>query len=289
MNEGSGSPSEHEEAPNGGRWWRRLAQRLAGGPQTRAGLIAILETAREDGLIDADAATMIRGVFDTSELQVRDIMVPRAQMVTIERDKPLGEIVQAVVESGHSRYPVIGESRDEIIGILLAKDLLKYSAAVPTFDPDNFDLQRWLRPPVFVPESKRVNVLLKDFRKSRNHMAIVVDEYGGVAGLVTIEDVLEQIVGEIDDEFDEKESAHILKQDPRHFLVMGLTPISEFNAYFNASFSDEEFDTVAGPVMNSFGHMPRRGESIAIDHFQFNVQRADSRRVHMLQVTLLQT
>ncbi len=289
MNEGPSSQPEPEPESPGAGWLRRLAQRLAGGPQTRAGLIAILDTAREDGLVDADAADMIRGVFETSQLQVRDIMVPRAQMVVIERDWPLDGILRAVVESGHSRYPVIGDSRDEIVGILLAKDLLRFTATVPGFDAGTFELARWLRPAAFVPESKRVNMLLKDFRKSRNHMAIVVDEYGGVAGLVTIEDVLEQIVGEIDDEYDETESAHILKQDDRHYLVMGLTPIDEFNEYFKAEFSDEEFDTVGGLVMHGFGHMPRRGESIAIDHFQFNVQRADSRRLHLLQVTLSQT
>jgi magnesium and cobalt transporter len=289
MNESPSSQPESESEPAAAGWLRRLAQRLAGGPQTRAGLLAILDTAREDGLVDMDAADMIRGVFETSELQVRDIMVPRAQMVIIERDWPLDRILSAVVESGHSRYPVIGDSRDEIVGILLAKDLLRFTSTVPGFDAGTFDLGRWLRRAVFVPEAKRVNMMLKDFRKGRNHMAIVVDEYGGVAGLVTIEDVLEQIVGEIADEYDETESARILKQDDRHYLVMGLTPIGEFNEYFKASFSDEEFDTVGGLVMHSFGHMPRRGESVAIDRFQFNVQRADSRRVHLLQVTLSQT
>jgi len=189
------------------------------------------------------------------------------------------------VESGHSRYPVIGDSRDEIVGILLAKDLLRFTSS----EAPDFDIARWLRPVAFVPESKRVNVLLKDFRKSRNHMALVADEYGGVAGLVTIEDVLEQIVGEIDDEHDESESAQILKQDDRRYLVQGLTPIDDFNQYFGAEFSDEDFDTVAGLVMHELGHMPRRGESIQIDRFQFNVQRADSRRVHLLQVMLSQT
>jgi magnesium and cobalt transporter len=183
---------------------------------------------------------------------------------------------------------VIGGSRDEIAGILLAKDVLKFTSTISGFNPTTFDLTRWLRPAVFVPESKRVNVLLRDFRKSRNHMAIVADEYGGVAGLVTIEDVLEQIVGEIDDEYDESESAHILKQDERRYLVAGLTPITEFNEYFGATFSDEEFDTVGGLVMHGFGHMPRRGESLHIDRFQFNVQRADSRRIIQLQVTLQQ-
>jgi magnesium and cobalt transporter len=230
---------------------------------------------------------MIRGVFEARERQVRDIMVPRAQMVVVERDWPIERLLSEVVEAGHSRFPVIGDSRDEIVGILLAKDLLRYAAPGASSGP--FELARWLRPVTVVPESKRLNVLLKDFRKSRHHMAIVVDEYGGVAGLVTIEDVLEQIVGEIDDEHDESEVARILKQDDRHFLVQGLTPVEEFNHYFGADFPTEEFDTVAGLVMHSFAHMPRRGESVAIDRFQFNVQRADGRRVHVLQVTLSQT
>ncbi len=286
MNDGpSSSYSERETEASPSSWWRRLTQRLAGGPRTREDLNDLLDGAHESGLVDSDAASMIRGVFETSQLQVRDIMVPRAQMVIVERDWPLDQLMREVVEAGHSRYPVIGDSRDEIAGILLAKDLLRFTSA----DSERFDLARWLRPAVFVPESKRVNVLLKDFRKSRNHMALVADEYGGVAGLVTIEDVLEQIVGEIDDEHDESESAQILKQDDRRFLVQGLTPIAEFNEYFGADFSDEDFDTVAGLVMHEIGHMPRRGESVQIDRFQFIVQRADSRRVHLLQVTLSQT
>ncbi|WP_293372481.1 transporter associated domain-containing protein [Nevskia sp.] len=286
MNDGSGSSQSERDSDNGpASWWRRLTQRLAGGPRTREDLNELLDGAHESGLVDADAASMIRGVFETGQLQVRDIMVPRAQMVIVERDWPLEQLLAEVVESGHSRYPVIGDSRDEIVGILLAKDLLRFTSS----EAPDFDIARWLRPAAFVPESKRVNVLLKDFRKSRNHMALVADEYGGVAGLVTIEDVLEQIVGEIDDEHDESESAQILKQDDRRYLVQGLTPIADFNQYFGAEFSDEDFDTVAGLVMHELGHMPRRGESIQIDRFQFNVQRADSRRVHLLQVMLSQT
>ena len=288
MNDGPSSPPA-KQSPGSAGWWRRLTQRMARSPQSREDLLGLLQAAREDNLLDADAADMIRGVFDTSQLQVRDIMVPRAQMIVLEQTWPLDHLLREVVEAGHSRFPVIGDSRDEIVGILLAKDLLKFTATIPGFEAGTFDLRRWLRPAVFVPESKRVNVLLRDFRKSHNHMALVADEYGGVAGLVTIEDVLEQIVGEIADEFDESESAHILKQDDRHYLVNGLTPVGDFNRYFNAEFSDEEFDTVAGLVMHGFGHMPRRGESIRIDRFQFNVQRADSRRVHLLQVALSQT
>ena len=209
-----------------------------------------------------------------------------SRLVVLESDGGLEEILRMVVESGHSRFPVIGDSRDEIVGILLAKDLLKFTATVPGFDPGTFDLRAQLRPAVFVPESKRVNILLKDFKRGRNHMAVVVDEYGGVSGLVTIEDVLEQIVGEIDDEYDEAESATILRQDERRFLVNGLTPIETFNEYFTTDFPDDEFDTIGGLVMHHFGHMPKRGESLRIGRFNFNVQRADSRRLHLLQVTL---
>jgi magnesium and cobalt transporter len=259
---------------------------MSASPRSREDLMGLLQAARADGLIEADAADMIRGVFSVRELSVRDIMVPRAQMVVVERATPLEQLLDEVAESGHSRYPVIGDSRDEIVGVLLAKDLLKFRSTPTGADSADFDLGRVLRPAAFVPESKRVNVLLKDFRKSRNHMAIVADEYGGVAGLVTIEDVLEQIVGEIDDEHDDAEAGLIVKQDERRFLVNALTPVQDFNSHFGTQFSDDEFDTIGGLVVHAFGHMPRRGESIEIEHFQFSVQRADSRRVHLLQVTL---
>ena len=264
------------------RWWKRVAQRLSGIPHTRENLLDLLGAARDSQLLDADAYAMFEGILGTAETQVRDIMVPRAQMVVVERDWSLEQITEVVVESGHSRFPVIGDSRDEVVGVLLAKDLLRFGTNLSA----TFDLERWLRAVQFVPESKRVNMLLKDFKRGRNHMAIVADEYGGVAGLVTIEDVLEQIVGQIDDEYDEAEGAHILKQDERRFLVAGLTPLEDFNAYFQAEFPTEEFDTIGGLVTQRFGHMPKRGESLRIEKFNFNVQRADSRRVHMLQVTL---
>lgn len=267
---------------NAGRWVQRIMRRFGGGPRTREDLLALLGEARNLQLMDADALTMFQGILQTAETQVRDIMVPRAQMTFVERTLPLEKLISVVVESGHSRFPVIGDTRDEIVGVLLAKDLLRFTSASTA----SFDLARWLRPVQFVPESKRVNVLLKDFKRGRNHMAIVVDEYGGVAGLVTIEDVLEQIVGEIDDEYDEAEGAHILKQDERRFLVAGLTPLEEFNEYFQVEFPTSEFDTIGGLVTQRFGHMPKRGESLRIEKFSFNVQRADSRRVHMLQVTL---
>lgn len=284
MNDDESTPRATDDTPIS-RWWRRVTQSFASAPQTREELMAVLVEARDAELMDADALTMFQGVLETAETQVRDIMVPRAQMVVIDSDLPLDEILKAVVESGHSRYPVIGDSRDEVIGILLAKDLLKSTRNVPGFEPGSFDLASQLRPAVFVPESKRVNVLLKEFKRGRNHMAVVADEYGGVAGLVTIEDVLEQIVGEIDDEYDEAETATILRQDERRFLVNGLTPIETFNEYFGCVLSDEEFDTIGGLVMHHLGHMPKRGESLRLEGFSFNVQRADSRRLHLLQVT----
>jgi len=270
-----------ETAPT---WWRKLTQSLAGGPQTRDDLLAILQGARDQQLVDADALAMIEGVLGTAERQVRDIMVPRAQMTVVQQDWTLDKILPVVVESGHSRFPVVTLSKDKVAGILLAKDLLRFTTTAA--DPAEFVLERLLRPTVFVPEAKRVNVLLKDFRGGRNHMAIVVDEYGGVSGLVTIEDVIEQIVGEIADEYDESESAKILKQDERRYLVNGLTPVADFNQYFKADLPVDEFDTIGGLVVHRFGHMPRRGESVRIEHFGFNVQRADTRRVHQLQVTV---
>jgi magnesium and cobalt transporter len=269
-----------------GAWLRRLGQRLGGGVRSREQLLEMLKEASDQNLIDPDALAVFQGALDTAELQARDIMVPRAQMVVVRADWPLGKIVQVVTESGHSRFPVISDSKDQVAGILLAKDLLKITASLPGASAELFELARWLRPNAFVPESKRVNMLFKDFRGSRNHMAIVVDEYGGVAGLVTIEDVLEQIVGPIADEYDDAEGARILKQDERRYQVHGLTTIPEFNRYFDADFSDAEFDTVGGLVIHRFGHMPRRGESVKLGRFTFNVQRADSRRVHLLQVTV---
>lgn len=287
MNDGPDKPAEEEAESQPASWWRKFTQRLAGGPRSREDLLELLSGACEDGLIDIDAAEMVRGVFETSELQVRDIMIPRAQIIVIENDWGLPRILEEALDSGHSRFPVIGDSRDQVLGILLAKDLLKFSVVGQNAAPA-FTLAQNLRPAVFVPESKRVNVLLKDFKRERNHMALVADEYGGVAGLVTIEDVLETIVGDIDDEYDEAEGAHILKLDDRRYLVNALTPIEDFNEYFSTQFPDEDFDTVGGLVMHALGRMPRRGESLRLERFLFNVQRADSRRIQQLQVTLSQ-
>src|SRR6185295_2905221 len=258
-----------------GRWLMKIGQTL-GEPQDREDLVAILRTANERGVIDDDASTMLEGVLEVADLQVRDIMVPRAQMVSVRRDDPPSRILPTVVESGHSRFPVMDEDRDDIVGILLAKDLLRMYASGTK---ERFDIREYMRPAVFVPESKRLNVLLKEFRRNRNHMALVVDEYGGVSGLVTIEDVIEQIVGEIDDEFDVEDDQSIRKEGDREFTVRGVTRIDEFNEYFGVTLDDEEFDTVAGLVMKQLGRLPRRGETVTIEGFEFRVVRADRRRI----------
>jgi len=265
-----------------GRWLKRLAQGFVGEPQNRQELLAMLREAGERGLLEPDALTMLEGVLEVSDLQVRDIMIPRAQMVFVRRDDPFSKLLPVVVESGHSRFPVMDEDRDDIVGILLAKDLLRLYQAETR---ERFDIREYMRPAVFVPESKRLNVLLKEFRRNRNHMALVVDEYGGVSGLVTIEDVIEQIVGEIDDEFDVEDDHNIRKEAERQFTVRGVTRIDEFNEYFGAHLSEEEgFDTVAGLLMKEFGRLPRRGDSATIDGFELRVTRADRRRIDTLRV-----
>ncbi|MBV6424397.1 MAG: Magnesium and cobalt efflux protein CorC [Steroidobacteraceae bacterium] len=264
-----------------GRWLRRLKRTVAGVPEDRESLLDSLRQANARGLLDADALGMIEGVLDVADLRVRDIMVPRAQMVFVRRNDPPSVTLPTVVESGHSRFPVMDDDRDDIVGILLAKDLLRVYAEGGAAQ---FDIRECMRPAVFVPEAKRVNVLLKEFRGNRNHMAIVVDEYGGVSGLVTIEDVIEQIVGEIDDEFDVEEDVNIRRDAERQYTVRGVTLIEEFNEYFGTQFSDDEFDTVAGLVMKEFGRLPRRGETVSIAGIEFRVMRADRRRVESLRV-----
>jgi len=265
-------------------WLDRLSQAFSAEPRNRQDLIELLRDAQQRHLLDADGLVMIEGVLEVSEMQVRDIMIPRSQMVVVERDAGLHQILPIITESAHSRFPVIGENRDEVIGILLAKDLLPYFM---DGGETGFNVRDILRPAVFIPESKRLNVLLKEFRASRNHIAIVVDEYGGVAGLVTIEDVLEQIVGEIADEHDVEDELFIMKHSDSRFTVKALTPVEEFNEYFGMAFSDEEFDTIGGLVMREFGHLPRRGETRQIGRLRFKVLHADSRRLHLLQLTVL--
>ena len=264
-----------------GRWLRRLIESLAGEPQDLAELGELLADARDRGLIESDVLTMLEGVLQVSGTQVRDVMVPRSQMVVIQRDEPPERILPIVIESGHSRFPVVGDDRDEIAGILLAKDLLRYFAQG---DAGHFDIRECLRPAVLIPESKRLNVLLREFRVSHNHMAIVVDEYGGVSGLLTIEDVLEEIVGEIGDEYDVDEGEGIRREGERTYSVPALTRIDEFNAVFGTRYADEEFDTIGGLVLHELGRMPRRGESIEIGGVELVVQRADRRRIETLRV-----
>ncbi|MEW6354357.1 MAG: HlyC/CorC family transporter [Pseudomonadota bacterium] len=268
-------------------WFERISHVLLGEdePQNREELVKLLRDAARRNLIDIDALAMIEGVLAVSEMRVRDIMVPRSQMVVVPRDVDPEEFLPLVIESAHSRFPVIGETRDEVVGILLAKDLLAYFQDKEG-GKGGFQVRDVLRPAVFVPESKRLNVLLKEFRASRNHIAIVVDEYGGVAGLVTIEDVLEQIVGEIEDEHDVEEETFIRKHRDTTYTVKALTPISEFNKHFGTHFSDEEFDTIAGLITNHFGRLPRRGESVLLENIRFKVLRADGRRIHLLRVTV---
>ncbi len=260
-------------------WVERLGAWLSPEPDNREELVEILHAAYEKNLIDADALSMIEGVLQVSEMHVRDIMIPRAQMDVIDIADSPAAFIPFVIEAAHSRFPVIGENKDDVIGILLAKDLLRYYAG------EAFDVRDMLRPAVFIPESKRLNILLKEFRMNRNHIAIVVDEYGGVSGLVTIEDVLEQIVGEIEDEFDFDETEDNIIQDRSgRFRVKAVTEISDFNEVLGTQFSDQDYDTVGGLVVSKFGHLPKRGEHTIFDGLKFQVLRADSRRLHTLLV-----
>ncbi len=264
--------------------WRDLLTRtLAGGLKERSQILELLREAYKRGLLDADALAMVEGALTMAELQARDLMVARAQMVCIRREASLASIMPAVIESGHSRFPVVDGDRDDVVGVLLAKDLLR-AASASSAAREKFDMREYLRPVVFVPEAKRLNVLLKEFRGNRNHMAIVVDEYGGVAGLITIEDVIEQIIGEIDDEFDVEDDLNIRSQGERQFIVRGATRIDEFNEHFGTTLEDAEFDTIAGLVMQQFGRVPKRGESVSIAALEFHVLRTDRRRVESLRV-----
>jgi magnesium and cobalt transporter len=265
----------------------RLSTALLREPGTRAQLLEVLRDAQERNLLDRDALDMIEGVLQVSDMQVRDIMIPRAQMDVADFSRPMEEGLPNLIESGHSRYPVVDGDKDKVVGILLAKDLLRYL----TLDKRRrarFNLRDMLRPAVFVPEAKRLNVLLREFKAARNHMAIVVDEYGGVSGLVTIEDVIEQIVGDIRDEYDiEAEDVTIVDRGDGEYVVKALTTLEDFNARFETAFQQGEIETIGGYVMARFGHVPRRGEKLDLDGWRFEVLRADSRRVHRFKVTRL--
>lgn len=274
------SDESHPPHAQGRSWLEKLGHVLSGEPRDTHQLLEILRDAAERRLLDSNALGMIESILEVPELRVRDIMLPRSHMVVIEQDMPLDQILPIVVTTVHSRFPVIGENKDEILGILLAKDLLVYA-----FDQSKpFNIREVLRPAIFVPESKRLDVLLQEFRINRNHMAIVVDEYGGVTGLVTIEDVLEQIVGEIEDEYDTDDDKFIKKYGENTYIVKALTPIDQFNEFFKADFEDKEVDTIGGLVTREFGRLPKRGETVEMNGYRFKVARSDNRRIHLLQV-----
>ncbi len=265
-------------------WLNKLTQAFAPEPKNRQELLEVLREAHQNKLLDSEALAIVEGAIQVADLQVRDIMVPRSQMISIKASQTPREFLPAIIDAAHSRYPVIGEGLDDVIGILLAKDLL------PLLLQDEqpaFNIKDLLRPATFVPESKRLNVLLREFRANHNHMAVVIDEYGGVAGLVTIEDVLEQIVGDIEDEHDVEEDSYVKPLPSGDFLVKALTPIDSFNEAFATQFSDDEFDTVGGLVMSAFGHLPKRNEVTEIGEYRFRVLNADSRRIHLLRLTPL--
>lgn len=280
MNEEPDSPAPQPEQKS---WLRRLGAAFSGEPTSRSDVLEFLRDAQADGLLDIDTLRMMEGAIAVSELTVGDVMVSRSQMVTVPVDADMRSALETAVESGHSRFPVHGEDRDQILGILLAKDLLRGIS-----DDGELNLHDLLRPAFLIPESKRLDLLLREFRQSRNHMAIVIDEYGGVAGLVTIEDVLEQIVGDIDDEHDDAEdSAQISARPDGQYVVDALTPIEDFNSRFSADFNDDEYDTIGGLVTAAIGHLPEAGEELTMGRFVFRVVNADARRVHAFHVGVL--
>lgn len=259
-------------------WLEKLAQALLGEPQDRTHLLQILRHASEKKLVDADSLAMLEGVIRFSELQVRDIMIPRAQLIAIRAGEPIDAIIDIVREHHHSRYPVYEDNLDNIIGILHAKDLLSFIRAEPPFS-----LSDVLRPAIVVPESKRLNVLLSEFKATKNHMAIVVDEYGGVSGVVTIEDIIEQIIGDIEDEFDHGEETQIKQHSDGRYIVKGQIPIEEFNEYFHTDYSSDNYDTLAGMLMKRCEHVPEMGDIIKVDNSQFKILNADNRRIKLVE------
>ena len=262
-------------------WFERLSDLLIREPKDREQLMTVLRDAEERDILSQEMLTMIESVLQVSEMQVRDVMVPKAQMVAVDYASDLESLLPIVIESSHSRFPVIDSDNNDVVGILLAKDLVKY---VVNKDARQFSVSDILRAAVFVPQSKRLDILLREFRLNRNHMAIVIDEYGHLAGLVTIEDVLEQIVGDIEDEYDIDEDDAIKKHADGSYIVKAITPIDDFNEYFNTNFSDEEYDTIGGLVLKGFGHLPKRGEPLKIRHYRFKVLHSDNRRIHLLEV-----
>lgn len=264
-------------------WLDKLLHAFSVEPKSRDELLDIIKDAANNKLLDQEALSIIEGALDVSSLQSREIMIPRSQIVAVRLDDNLHELLTKVVESGHSRFPVIGESLDDVKGILLAKDLLRFTLE----GAKSFNLEQILRPANIIPESKRVNVLLREFREKRYHMALVIDEYGGISGLLTIEDILEEIVGDIEDETDEEIHDEFIKRvSDTDYIVKALTPIEEFNEYFKSGLSEDEFDTIGGILMQTFGHLPKRNEVAVLDNFIFRVLYADNRQIHLLRLTV---
>ncbi len=270
-----GSDTENQKS-----WLNKLANLFTDEPQNKDDLLEILKAAHHNGILDSDALNMMKGALKVVDLQVRQVMIPRAQMVVIPLTSNIEEVLPIIVESGHSRFPVVGEDKDELEGILLAKDILKSFVK----GEEDFNLKQILRPAVVIPESKQVNILLNEFRTTRNHMAIIIDEYGGVAGLVTIEDILEVIVGEIDDEFDGHEDPYVMKVSDQVYRINALTTIGEFNEAFGSSFDDSEFDTIGGLVASEAGRLPETGEEILVENLVFKIIKSDKRRIEFVQV-----
>lgn len=282
MSEEPPSSSEAKNSTQSRSWLGRMLSSFASEPKSREELLDIIKGAVDNKVVDIEALTIIEGALDVAQQQVREIMVPRSQMVVVKEDESTEQFLPKVIESGHSRFPVIGETSDDVKGILLAKDLLPLILN----GSKDFKFEDVLRPANIIPESKRLNVLLKDFREKRYHMAIVIDEYGGISGLVTIEDILEEIVGEIEDETDEDENEGFIRQvSENDYILKALTPIEDFNAHFNATLNDDEFDTIGGLVMQAFGHMPGRNECVEVGNFQFRVLYSDSRKIHLLRAS----
>ncbi len=276
------SDDQSSRSQVGKSWLERISQALVGGPQSIEEVLELLREAESENIIDVDAMSIIEGAMQVIDMRVEEIMIPRSQMVTVKASQEPKEFLGEIIASAHSRFPVIGDSQDDVIGVLLAKDLLPLALDNELNWPK---IREILRPPTFVPESKRLNQLLKEFKENRNHMAIVVDEYGGTAGLITIEDVLEQIVGEIEDEHDFDEETHIKARGDGTYAVKAVTPVDDFNEFFETELDEEEFDTIGGLVLKEFGHLPRRGETVAFGGLRFTIANADNRVIRLLQVT----
>ncbi len=273
------------DADSGGStkgWLERILSTFTRKPQNQKQLLDLLKNLRSHQLVGADELSMIEGVLQVSDMQVRDIMIPRGQMTVLEHEDTLSEIIEKITESGHSRFPVIDDDKDDVVGILLAKDLLQLSLE----NTNEFEFNDYIRPASFIPESKRLNVLLKEFRLKRSHMAMIVDEYGGVSGLVTIEDVLEQIVGKIDDEHDDDDEVDIQPHGENRFSVRALTPLQDFNDFFHTNYTSEDVETIGGYLLGHIGHLPERGETLVLGNLTFKVMNADSRQVHLYQVVI---